>query len=213
MADATPAKRLADKRRNDLRGAARAVASAKRKAEWDAAPAPETMTCAACKETLPFDRFAVDRRARWGRIRLCKPCKAAKSAAYANATPERRAAAVKRAEAWNARQPEYRREVIRRRRARIRSATVVPFTMAQLDARMSMFGHRCWMCGGPFEQVDHVKPVSKGGAHMLCNLRPACAACNLAKNGRWPFHHATPSATANATVGDAEPPIVHATRQ
>lgn len=62
-----------------------------------------------------------------------------------------------------------------------------PFTDAQMDQRMSMFGHKCWMCGGPFQHVDHVKPISKGGPHMLANIRPACAPCNLGKGSKWPL--------------------------
>ena len=60
-------------------------------------------------------------------------------------------------------------------------ALLVPFTEKQLDARMSVFGYRCAYCGGPFEHVDHVKPLSKGGPHCLSNLRPACAPCNGGK--------------------------------
>jgi 5-methylcytosine-specific restriction endonuclease McrA len=71
------------------------------------------------------------------------------------------------------------------RRARLRSALCVPFTDAQLMQRMSMFAG-CWMCGGEAEQVDHVKPLSAGGAHILANLRPACGYCNRSKGPRWP---------------------------
>lgn len=74
----------------------------------------------------------------------------------------------------------------RKRDAVKRSATVVPFTESQLHQRMSMFTG-CWMCGGPKEHIDHVKPLSKGGAHMLCNLRPACQSCNLRKKDKWPL--------------------------
>ena len=46
-------------------------------------------------------------------------------------------------------------------------------------------GSRCHLCGGIVEprdlHVDHVVPVSKGGTSALANLRPAHAACNLAK--------------------------------
>lgn len=77
-------------------------------------------------------------------------------------------------------------EVVRRQRARKKAAPTIPFTLEQLDARMSMFGHRCWMCGGPFEHVDHVKPLAVGGYHCLSNLRPACASCNAKKQARWP---------------------------
>lgn len=68
-----------------------------------------------------------------------------------------------------------------------RAATVAPFTREQLAARMAYFGNRCWICAGPFEQVDHVKPLAKGGPHMLANLRPSCAPCNNRKRARWPL--------------------------
>lgn len=83
--------------------------------------------------------------------------------------------------------PEWHRNNQQKRRARQRGSTVTTFTPADLDARMSMFGYRCWMCGGPFEHVDHVKPLSKGGPHALANLRPACAPCNTSKGDRWPL--------------------------
>jgi hypothetical protein len=74
----------------------------------------------------------------------------------------------------------------RRRRALKSAATIVPFTQQELDARMSVFGHRCAYCGGPFEHIDHVKPLSKGGPHCLANLRPSCATCNLRKFAKHP---------------------------
>lgn len=71
------------------------------------------------------------------------------------------------------------------RRARRRKATITPFTYEQLAARMAYWGNRCYMCGGPFEVVDHVKPLTKGGAHALVNFRPACSAHNGSKSNRW----------------------------
>jgi len=42
------------------------------------------------------------------------------------------------------------------------------------------------MCGGASQlQWDHVKPLAKGGAHMLANLRLACSRCNNVKSDRW----------------------------
>lgn len=73
-----------------------------------------------------------------------------------------------------------------RRRSREAVVAMVPFTPEQLGQRLSMFPG-CWMCGGPADQVDHVKPVSKGGGHMLANLRPACRSCNSSKKDRWPL--------------------------
>lgn len=83
--------------------------------------------------------------------------------------------------------PEVRRTVMRKRRARILESNIAPFTTAQLTERMAYFGFKCWMCGGPYESADHVKPLSKGGSHMLANLRPACRSCNSSKSAKWPF--------------------------
>lgn len=72
--------------------------------------------------------------------------------------------------------------------ARKKNLTVVPFTAEQLRQRWAFYGGCCWICGSDQDiQVEHVKPLSKGGAHMLCNLRPACGRCNTAKGARWPY--------------------------
>jgi 5-methylcytosine-specific restriction endonuclease McrA len=57
-------------------------------------------------------------------------------------------------------------------------------TDAAIAARMSMWPG-CWICGGPKQAVDHVKPRSRGGADLLCNYRPICTRCNSRKNNRW----------------------------
>lgn len=94
-----------------------------------------------------------------------------------------------------ARNLEHSREVKRRieaqRRARARGALTIPFSAEQLDARLSMFS-ACWMCGAEWSHVDHVKPLSKGGAHILANLRPSCARCNLRKSATWPLASTRP---------------------
>lgn len=91
--------------------------------------------------------------------------------------------------AWQEANPERYRAITRRaganRRARQRSVLVIPFTREQLDSRLQAFGYRCWMCGGNYEHLDHVKPFKANGPHILANLRPACSACNTAKSGRW----------------------------
>lgn len=79
-------------------------------------------------------------------------------------------------------------EGARRRRAKARSLPTIPFTREQLEQRVEYYGGKCWICGeADYEHMDHVKPISKGGAHMLSNLRPACAACNLSKFNKWPW--------------------------
>jgi 5-methylcytosine-specific restriction endonuclease McrA len=88
---------------------------------------------------------------------------------------------------WQLANPRKRRAGDARRYARIKTAPTIPFTLDQFHARMAYFGDRCWMCGGPFEAVDHVKPISKGGAHALMNTRPACKSCNSRKKDKWPY--------------------------
>lgn len=87
--------------------------------------------------------------------------------------------------------PEPMRESWRRRQAAIRRGCVVyPFTTEQLAAKVAFWAGRCWVCSGPFEAIDHVKPLAKGGPHMLANLRPICTACNTRKRDHWPFEAA-----------------------
>jgi hypothetical protein len=72
-----------------------------------------------------------------------------------------------------------------RRRAREREALIVPFTREQVFARMAYWGNRCYVCMAPWEAIDHVKPLRKGGAHCLANFRPICGYHNNRKKDRW----------------------------
>ncbi len=76
---------------------------------------------------------------------------------------------------------------IKLRGKRKRAAMIGEVTVELLEAKLAYWGGKCWMCDGPFEHWDHVKPLSKGGAHCLANLRPACAPCNMHKHATWPF--------------------------
>lgn len=44
----------------------------------------------------------------------------------------------------------------------------------------------CAYCGGTGGQVDHVVPISRGGAHHFSNMLPACQKCNDSKNAKTP---------------------------
>jgi len=74
-----------------------------------------------------------------------------------------------------------------KRRALMAGARTTPFTAEQLAQRMEYWGRKCWVCSGPFEAIDHVKPLSKGGPHMLANFRPICTDCNSRKGAKWPY--------------------------
>jgi 5-methylcytosine-specific restriction endonuclease McrA len=47
-------------------------------------------------------------------------------------------------------------------------------------------GHRCQYCGSHAEDVDHVVPKSRGGAHVWENVVAACRRCNARKQDRTP---------------------------
>ncbi|MGG7572565.1 HNH endonuclease [Streptomyces sirii] len=78
-----------------------------------------------------------------------------------------------------------------RYRARKRAARVEPFTTAELYVAWEDAGmYACVACGAPWEHVDHIVPLARGGAHSIDNLQPLCAACNLSKSARDPWEWA-----------------------
>lgn len=76
----------------------------------------------------------------------------------------------------------------RRRRARMRDATVEEFTTADLYADWDERGmYACVVCGAPWAHVDHIQPLAAGGEHSVANLQPLCADHNLSKGARDPW--------------------------
>lgn len=108
---------------------------------------------------------------------------------YREDHPERLAFYKKR---WNDTNRDRYRQTKRKnenaRRARRFASIAVEFSVDLMQDRIDYYGGKCWMCKvAPYEEIDHVKPISKGGSHMLSNLRPACKKCNRAKSAKWPF--------------------------
>jgi 5-methylcytosine-specific restriction endonuclease McrA len=122
--------------------------------------------------------------------------------------PENQQLARERSRAWRIANPQRRSEQAGRRNALKRSGQAIRIPMELLEAKLAYWGWRCWIagpnCTGDPEQWDHVKPLSKGGAHLLANLRPACQPCNFGKRAQWPFPTAWP-ATATAAPTPAVP--------
>lgn len=102
--------------------------------------------------------------------------------AYRQRNLEKRSAAFR---AWSKANPENARARQHRRRALQAANQSIPYTVEQLEARFAMFGGNCWMCGKTGNTIDHVKPIGRGGADILANLRPACSRDNSAKRDRW----------------------------
>jgi hypothetical protein len=88
---------------------------------------------------------------------------------------------------WDLNNPIAKRNRVQRRNVKKKNQTVICFTLHELEQRLSVFDFQCYYCGGPFEHIDHLKPISKGGLHCLSNLRASCKSCNLQKAAMNPF--------------------------
>ncbi len=91
---------------------------------------------------------------------------------------------------WRERHPDLVRKHARlsqKRRYARKKGAIVRASSEQLEARWKLWAGRCWICGAPATEWDHVKPLAKGGAHIPANLRPACGTCNRRKQDKWPF--------------------------
>lgn len=188
-------------------------ANGRRNRERSNIATPTTKACARCGQVKSADEFHVDRRRRDGLYSNCKVChrvitdrwkagnpsevsRAAK-ASYRRHAPKRREEArlyrLAHVERYRANARKWKRlnrqrataiEAIRRGRKRDAPGDATP---SQIAARIDYYGGRCWMCGAPWEHIDHVKPLAKGGSNWPANLRPACGPCNLAKSDHWPL--------------------------
>lgn len=49
---------------------------------------------------------------------------------------------------------------------------------AAVNARIEVWGWRCWQCARPWEEIDHVLPLARGGPNLPANIRPSCGRCN-----------------------------------
>lgn len=89
-----------------------------------------------------------------------------------------------RVKQWLADHPERAAE-LRRRSAMRRYARKInapgSATTEQIRQRWLYYAGRCWMCGAPATQTDHVIPLNRGGSDWPANQRPACGPCNRQK--------------------------------
>lgn len=59
-------------------------------------------------------------------------------------------------------------------------------TKAGWEEIKDKYDHRCAYCHRQMQrlEMDHVKPLSKGGTHTAANIVPACKSCNSSKGNR-----------------------------
>lgn len=114
----------------------------------------------------------------------------ARATAWNKANRDRRRAIVRAHDARvYATNPEIKRERWRARNALIRKGVNGgQISVELLAGKLDYYGGMCrWCRFRPATDWDHVKPLSKGGAHILANLTPACGPCNGAKHNLWPL--------------------------
>lgn len=78
------------------------------------------------------------------------------------------------------------RRLNQQRRAARAAKAACTLTPEEWDALVAAFDGCCAYCGRPWEEIDHIVPVSAGGGLTADNVLPACGACNVAKHAR-PF--------------------------
>ena len=137
-------------------------------------------------------RNMVDPWLHWENSGICEIC--GKSLPEERNRNNRLCSRTCRAKAWSRANPELsqaiKRDAARRRRARIAGVTVEKFTTR--DVRMA-HGDDCYLCGKHINyklkfphpkspSLDHVTPISAGGAHSVENTAMAHMECNNRKN-------------------------------
>lgn len=85
----------------------------------------------------------------------------------------------------NADHPHFRWEGGVRKRAKRYGVEPVIESFTKADV-IDMYGDQCWHCeSGAFDELDHFPvPVSRGGHHVLENVKPSCVECNR-RSWRW----------------------------
>lgn len=104
----------------------------------------------------------------------------ARSRRWQQDNPEKVAARNRR---WQKKNPEKMRIYVTHRRARKMKAKGHA-SAEQILARIEYYGGLCYLCGKPYEAIDHVIPLSRGGSNWPANQRPICGSCNSRKGAK-----------------------------
>jgi 5-methylcytosine-specific restriction endonuclease McrA len=123
--------------------------------------------------------------------RQCRTCRAANNInSYYRHHAERRAYDKARWEADPDRYRAYSRKWQRENRERSNLLSRVKkqrrrragtLTVADWELVLEVYGPICLACGKSEVTIDHVVPVSRGGANDISNVQPLCNWCNTSK--------------------------------
>lgn len=84
---------------------------------------------------------------------------------------------------WHADNPAKSCILTQRRRARLQAAQGSGVTAGQWQALLTEAKGHCFYCEQASDKLtmDHIVPLSRGGAHDTANVVPACRSCNASK--------------------------------
>lgn len=125
-------------------------------------------------------------------LKVCRHCGRAKAAAQFLAgkakkpssscsTCRRKRAADHRKKYYASLPPDKRHELTHRKRAKDYGVEHVAYSRTAI---MERWGYLCGYCGKFATHMDHITPLSKGGADKESNMMPACRDCNLTKGAK-----------------------------
>ena len=164
----------------------------------------ETKTCAACKEEKPLDGYYKNKNTADGLQSSCKPCLFAYQKQY-RASARGREAYKRADEKWKIKNPEQRRKTKKQWRQRNPEKTRANnrkwralkgdnYHETYSDAYIfERDGWYCGICGQKINKrlkwpnqraksIDHIIPLSRGGADAPINLQAAHLRCNQSKH-------------------------------
>ncbi|MFJ4701941.1 HNH endonuclease [Streptomyces sp. NPDC088768] len=123
-------------------------------------------TCRLCGRDKPASDFLAGKAKRPSSA--CAQCRGARAAQH-------------RRRYFASLSPDERHTRTQRKRAADYGVAHVPYSRTEVLARWS---HSCCYCGGWATHLDHVIPLSRGGADVESNMVPACERCNLSKGAK-----------------------------
>jgi 5-methylcytosine-specific restriction endonuclease McrA len=134
----------------------------------------ESKTCTKCGETKEAREFNRSGYTKDGLSRRCRIC----TRVYDKAQREKPDRIVDHA----ARARQKRRTILRQRdRGNARRRGYEFADEGTLDFMELLLNDLCSYCGGPGGTLDHIVPVSAGGANHSSNLTASCRRCNDSK--------------------------------
>jgi 5-methylcytosine-specific restriction endonuclease McrA len=98
---------------------------------------------------------------------------------------ENREVESKRKSKYAREHPEIGRLRNNKRRAKLLNAPGIGITYKEWSLIVTRYGNKCLACGATEKiEMDHIVPLSKGGAHDPSNVQPLCKSCNCKKHDK-----------------------------